>query len=310
MLNNGTNSYHIQFCFYFYVGGKIMNIEKMKIKSPFKDKIGIFCGGSKGMGKETAKLFVELGGSVFLMARNEGTLKNAVEECRSLKQNDSQFCEYQICDTSDFELTEKVLSNFVIKYGVPDYLFNTVGYAYPNYFEKYSIDDFRKNMEVNYFGVLNPIYVLVPHFIKARKGYIANTSSVAGFLGLFGYATYSPTKFAIVGLTEVLRNELKPYNIHCSILFPSDTRTDGYETENLTKPPECQAVSSTGKIMEPEQVAEAFIRGILKKKFNITPGGAKFVWNVKRFIPKITYAFIDNDVRNAQKAMRKTKNKQ
>ena len=55
-----------------------------------------------------------------------------------------------------------------------------------------------------------------------------------GYFGIMGYTAYAPTKFAIVGLTDALRNELKPYNISFSVLYPPDTDTPGFEVENRT----------------------------------------------------------------------------
>ncbi|MFX6861571.1 SDR family NAD(P)-dependent oxidoreductase, partial [Acinetobacter baumannii] len=89
-------------------------------------------------------------------------------------------------------------------------------------------DDFRRNMDVNYYGQLVPLLILLPHFMAARKGHIANVSSMLGFMGMIGYATYAPTKFALVGLTDSLRNELKPHGITFSILYPPDTETEGF----------------------------------------------------------------------------------
>ena len=84
-----------------------------------------------------------------------------------------------------------------------------VGYAYPQYIQNLQIQDFKKNMEVNYYGQLNPILCILPYFMQRKRGYIANVSSMMGYFGIMGYATYAPTKFAIAGLTEALRHELK-----------------------------------------------------------------------------------------------------
>ena len=90
---------------------------------------------------------------------------------------------------------------------------------------------------------------LLPHFMAARKGHIVNVSSMMGYFGIMGYAAYAPTKFAIVGLTEALRHELKPYNIGMSVLYPPDTDTPGFEKENRTKPGECAMMSSKVKLL-------------------------------------------------------------
>ena len=114
-------------------------------------------------------------------------------------------------------------------------------------------------MEVNYYGQLVPILILLPYFMEARRGHIANVSSMMGYFGIIGYAAYAPTKFALVGLTEVLRHELKPYNISCSVLYPPDTDTPGFKKENETKPPECAELSAGVKMLSAHEVAEVFV---------------------------------------------------
>ena len=57
---------------------------------------------------------------------------------------------------------------------------NFVGYAHPGYVQDLSLDDFRNNMDANYYGQLVPILILLPHFMKERKGHIVNCSSVLG----------------------------------------------------------------------------------------------------------------------------------
>ena len=117
------------------------------------------------------------------------------------------------------ERLEPPLTELVDRHGVPDYLIDVVGYGYPQYVQELTLEDCRKCVEVNYYGQLIPILILLPHFMAARKGHIANVSSMMGYFGTMGYAAYAPTKFAIVGLTEVLRNELKPYNISFSVMY-------------------------------------------------------------------------------------------
>ena len=123
------------------------------------------------------------------------------------------------------------MTEFVNGHGVPDYLINVVGYAYPQYVQELTLNDYRACMDINYYGQLVPILVLLPHFMAARKGHIVNVSSMMGYFGIMGYTAYAPTKFAIVGLTEALRHELKPYNIFFSVLYPPDTDTPGFEKE-------------------------------------------------------------------------------
>ena len=228
-------------------------------EQPFKGKLAIIPGGSKGMGKATARDFVQLGGSVCIIARGMEALKETEEECNKLKSDDSQFVEIISCDTTDMDKLKPLLTDFIDKHGLPDYLFNFVGYAYAQYIEKLSLEDFKKNMNVNYYGQLVPTLIVLPYFMDAKTGYITFTSSVAGFMAVMGYTTYVPSKFALVGLAEILRHELLPYNIKVSVLFPTDTDTPGLAEENKLKPEECKIISEVGTVMTAEEVAEVFI---------------------------------------------------
>ncbi len=243
--------------------------EELITQQPFKGKFAVISGGSKGMGKATAKLFVQLGGSVCIIARGMDALKATQNECSKLKSDDSQFVEVIACDTTDMNKLKPLLTDIIKKHKVPDYLFNFVGYAYVQYLEKLTLEDFKKNMNVNYYGQLVPTLVILPYFLEAKNGYITFTSSVNGFLGIMGYTTYTPTKYALFGLAEILRHELLPYNIKVSILFPVDTDTPGFAEENKFKPPECAIMSGSGGLKIPEEIADDFIKGILEERFEI-----------------------------------------
>ncbi|MGB5912387.1 MAG: SDR family oxidoreductase [Promethearchaeia archaeon] len=248
--------------------------EELITQQPFKGKFAVISGGSKGMGKATAKLFVQLGGSVCIIARGMDALKETQNECNKLKSDDSQFIEVIACDTTDMNKLKPLLTDIIKKYIIPDYLFNFVGYAYAQYLEKLTLEDFKTNMNMNYYGQLVPTLIILPYFLEAKNGYISFTSSVMGFMGIMGFATYTPTKYALFGLAEALRHELFPYNIKVSILFPADTDTPGFAEENKLKPPECALISESGGLLTPEEVADEFIKSILQKRFEILLGEA------------------------------------
>ena len=271
----------------------------------FEGKTAIICGGSKGIGKAAAIDLVKRGCNVMLIARNKQILDEAAKLANEGKTNDNQFVETFVCDTTDFEKLKVFMDDFVANRGVPDYLYNSVGYAKPMYIEHHTPDDFRRNMETNYYGQLFPTLALLPHMMKARKGYIINTSSVLGYMGIMAYASYAPTKFAILGLSEVFRHELKPYNISISVLYPPDTATEGFEEENKTKPEECKMMSEGGGLMTSEQVASILIKGILKKKFDILPGQAGLLKFMFRHSPYLVRSIIDRQYRNARKKLGK-----
>jgi 3-dehydrosphinganine reductase len=273
----------------------------IKTQKIFSGKTAIIPGGSKGIGRAVAMEFVKKGGSVCIIARNKGELNNAVEAMKKARISDSQSVTAISCDTTDMEKLKPMLENFIKKNGVPDYLMNFVGYAYPNYIQNLKLEDFKKNMDTNYYGQLVPILILLPYYMKERKGHIVTCSSALGFMGIMGYATYSPSKFAICGLTESLRNELKSYNIRFSILYPPDTDTPGFKKENETKPTEVHIMSEAGGLLSPEKVAEKFIQGFVKNKFYIMPGQSRLLWTITRHFPNLAHKIMDSELKKAVK---------
>jgi 3-dehydrosphinganine reductase len=234
------------------------------------------------------------------------TLKETQDECNNLKTEASQFIEIISCDTTDMDKLKPLIADVIKNHKVPDYLFNFVGYAYVQYFEKLTLDDFKKNMDVNYYGQLVPTLIVLPYFLEAKEGYITFTSSGMGFMAIMGYTTYVPSKYAIFGLAEVLRHELLPYKIKVSILFPTDTDTPGLAEENILKPEECKIISESGTIMASIEVANHFIESILEERFEILPGEAAFQMKEVRENPDQFRGVLDSLYKRAR---RKTKRK-
>lgn len=262
----------------------------------------VVCGGSKGIGLSTAAEIVRRGGSVALVARSSGALERAAGRLRTEALGSSQFVDVIQADAVNRDDLSPKLKAFVEERGVPDYLINSVGFARPSYVVDLSLDDFRRQMDVNYYGQLIPTLVLLPHLIKARRGHIAFVSSMMGYFGIIGYAAYAPTKFALVGLAEVLRHELRPTGIRVSVLYPPDTDTPGFEVEKTTKPYETQELSANVNVAHPDDVARHFVDGIVRGKFHILPSGAGTVWRLQRYAPSVVRAFLD---RNLSKARRR-----
>ncbi|MCP5430947.1 MAG: SDR family NAD(P)-dependent oxidoreductase [Chromatiaceae bacterium] len=117
------------------------------------------------------------------------------------------------------------MARFEATCGLPDFLFNCAGRAEPGYIQDYSLDAYEAAMRVDYLGTVIPTQYLLPDFIARGSGHIINVSSVAGFLGLIGYGTYAPAKFAVVGFSEVLRHEMKPHGVRVSVVCPPDVDT-------------------------------------------------------------------------------------
>jgi 3-dehydrosphinganine reductase len=139
--------------------------------------------------------------------------------------------------------------------------------------------------------------------MEARAGHISFISSLVLYFSIVGYAAYAPSKFAVVGFAEILRHELKPYDINVSVLYPPDTDTPGFEKENETKPEETTIISETGKLRNPKKIAQVYAKGLLKNKFHITTIEGKLLFYVSRLAPQLLHTFLDWEHKKARKKL-------
>ncbi len=203
-------------------------------------------------------------------------------------------------DVTDHDQVARVMEEAVREFGPPDILINCAGRAYPDYFENISYEQFDETMKVHAYGAWNTVSALFPH-MKGRGGYIVNTSSVLGFLGIFGYTDYAASKFAVVGFSQALRAEARGHRIGVSVLCPPDTDTPGFAVENINKPPETRAISEGGGIMRPEEVAECLLKGMRRGRFFILPGSASTIYRLNRIFPWLIELVSDFQIRKVRR---------
>jgi 3-dehydrosphinganine reductase len=238
----------------------------------FENKLALITGGSSGIGLALAKKFAAQGAHVWTLGRDPAKLNSACQEITAARKDPGQRVGALNADVSNLEQVTDVLHDFVNAHGAPDLVVNSAGIAHPGHFAELSLDIFRAQMEVNYFGTLYVNKILLPAMIEHGSGYIVNISSIAGFLGAYGYSAYGPTKFAIRGLSDSMRYELKEHGIKVSVVFPPDTQTPQLEYENKYKPALTYEVDKANKTMTAEAVADAIVKGITRDRYIITPG--------------------------------------
>lgn len=267
----------------------------------FSGKTIFITGGSSGIGLAGACLFAKEGAQVAVFARNKKKLEEAISVIERTRKSSSQRVAAYQCDVSDYAQVKKAFARAMKDFGVCDVLFNCAGRAYPARFEEISHEQCEETMSINFFGIWNTCAYMVPH-MKQKGGVIVNTSSVAGFVGVYGYTDYAASKFAIIGFSEALRSELKRHNIQVSVLCPPDTDTPGFETENKTKPEETKEISKSAKIITPDEVAKALLKGIRKNESIILANfESKLTYYMKRFAPWIVEWVMDSAIKKVQK---------
>ena len=265
--------------------------------------IALVTGGSSGIGLAIAKVLAQRGLDVWLLARREDPLRQALDEIRALAPEGKHG--YLSCDVSDPQAVKRAIAALLERAGTPEWVVNSAGVARPGYFWEIPDEVFRSMMEINYFGTLYVCREVVPAMMQAGRGRIVNLSSVAGFLGVFGYTAYSPSKFAVWGFSEALRAELRPYGITVSVVFPPDTDTPQLASEEPYKPPELKALASTAGLLSAEEVARATVRQAAKGRFLILPGEARWLWLARRLVGGAVYPIMDWMLRRAVKQQRR-----
>jgi 3-dehydrosphinganine reductase len=238
----------------------------------FQHQHAIVTGGSSGIGKATAKRLASQGASVSIIARIPEKLEAAKAEIEQVAVLPDQRVLALSADLSDRRQAEQAMQSAIAQLGAPDILITCAGIAHPGYFRELPIEVFEQTMAINYFGSLYCVRAALPAMEQQGKGHIVLVSSGAGLIGIYGYTPYSPSKFALRGLAESLRGELKPMGINVSIIYPPDTDTPQLAEENKTKPAETKAITAGAEMWSAEGIADEILKGIEKNSFAIAPG--------------------------------------
>ena len=179
-------------------------------------KIILITGASSGMGKEAAKDLIKQGHIVYTAARR-------LEQMKDLEALGGFPIRMDVSNESDVENT---IQTIIKKHQRIDVLWNNAGYGLFGSVEEISIDEARKQFEVNLFGLASLTQKVIPYMRKAQSGTIINTSSMGGKMYTPLGAWYHATKHALEGWSDCLRLELKQFNINVVILEPGVIETD------------------------------------------------------------------------------------
>lgn len=237
----------------------------------FHNQHAIITGGSSGIGRATARILTQRGAHVSIIARRQELLDETLAELEPLRENSAQRLRACSADVANWEQTHEAIAALTADGYPPDILINSAGITHPGYFEELGLEIFHKIMDVDFFGTLHPIKAVLPTMMERRSGHIVNLSSGAGLWGSFGYTAYGAAKFAVRGFSDALRQEMKPYGIHVSVIFPPNTDTPQLHYENQFKPLEAHRIEGAVKTLTAEQVAQALVRGIERRQAYILP---------------------------------------
>lgn len=266
----------------------------------------VVTGGSSGIGLATAEAFAARGADVTLVARDIERLEIAREAVRSRRTPSAATNIATVAgDVSTLAGCEAIVEKATGGGGHPvDVLVSCAGVIIPGYFEAMTTESFETCMD-SWRGCVYMARAVAPAMMQRRGGHIVNVSSVAGFLGIFGYTAYSSAKYAVMGFSEALRSEMHPYGVKVSVVCPPDTDTPGLAFEKSLRPAETDKVAGAIAAVPPSTIAEEIVKGVERGKYLIVPGAlSKFYRVLKANALWLFFMITDGDVAAARKARR------
>lgn len=249
-------------------------------------------GASEGIGRALAVAFAEAGTDVVLTSRSGPKIAVAASMVEAHRRHPGQRVSFAAFDASDAAMTAAHVEKLCADNGPPDYVILCPGFSHPAYFEDLTLEDHRAMMEQNYFSQLHVIRAIMPVLTAARSGHILTTSSALGRMGLFGFSGYCASKFALVGLSEALRSELRPSGVRVTCLCPPAVQTPGFDRENAIKPEAVRAAEAKASVLAPEAVARYVLMKLPSNPALIVPGlSMRLILAAHRLSPALVHAF-------------------
>ncbi|MCH5166617.1 MAG: glucose 1-dehydrogenase [Erysipelotrichales bacterium] len=221
-----------------------------------EEKVAIITGGTRGIGLEIARVFLENKAKVVIFGSKEETVNAALETLRCENETFNVIGYHP--NLTNIEELENTFSEIEKSFGHIDILVNNAGLSSKTKILDYTIDEYDKISDLNIKSVFTCSKVAVK-YLKESKGVILNTSSMVSIYGQPSGVMYPASKFAVNGITKSLARELAPMGIRVNAVAPGITNTDmvaALPKEMIE--PLIQTIP-LGRIGEPRDIANAFL---------------------------------------------------
>lgn len=219
-------------------------------------RVAVVTGASSGIGLATARALAAEGWTVVLTARDSKTLETLAAE---IKGNGGMAHVIPV-DLRSADGPERVIDEAIALLGRIDLLVANAGVYVRKRPRETNAGDYQASMELNFYGSVRPILRVLPHMLERRSGQIVGISSVDGKKGLTYDIVYVPTKFALTGFLDVLRQELHGTGVAVTTVLPG--RVDTPMIGDLRVPVVSPKISS-------EAVARAVMRGVRRRSAEV-----------------------------------------
>lgn len=219
-------------------------------------KVCVVTGASGGIGRAIVKKFYDNDFHVVMLATNEATLKNTMQE----GNYDLRRVEYFSLDISNEELVKKTTASIVEKYKRIDALVNAAGITgrYDPTID-YSFENFKRIYSINVFGTFLMMQNVLPQMVEQKSGAIVNIGSVSGMTGYTFEIGYGSSKWAVIGMTKNVANEYGQFGIRANSVSPGwvDTAMLKTSLENYKEFSDAKVTfGPAGRPAEPAEIAD------------------------------------------------------
>lgn len=249
----------------------------------FDRKVAVITGAGNGIGRALARQLQENGAR---LALGDLSQKGLDETVSTLPSSDGVTA-YEL-DVSDREAYQNFVRQVVDDHGQVDIVINNAGIIHLHSIENGSYEDYKKTMDVNFWGVLYGCKEFLPYLRKSPEAWLVNICSADGLIGFANFSSYCSSKFAVRGLTDSLRATLRKTNISVCCVYPGGVNTNILNTAVISKGAEetGKRVRRAIKEMSPDTAAKKILKGMAKKEKRLLVGNdAKTIDLLVRLFP-------------------------
>jgi NAD(P)-dependent dehydrogenase (short-subunit alcohol dehydrogenase family) len=241
-------------------------------------RVAFVTGAASGIGYSLAKSFAARGAKIMLADKNAENLTGAEDSLRALGAEVASV----VCDVTRLDSMKRAAQATLDRFAKVHIVVNNAGVPMGGRPGRIPMEDWRWVMDINVIGVVHGVEVFTPTLqAQGEGGYFLNTASMAGLIGQAGVAPYVASKFAVVGYSEALRDEVAADNIGVSVLCPGYVKT-GIHSAMFDRPSLKATTDETSKLksyggmknliengLEPDAIASWAVDCVAEDRFYI-----------------------------------------
>jgi len=239
----------------------------------------VIVGATFGIGFEVAKKFLDHCDNLIIIGRTQAKLDSIKSE---LVSKNTKVLTLSM-DVTNINQVKETMSRILNNVSSIDMFIYSSGHYEPHGSFDIDLDLFKKTFDVNFFGFINCLSIILGHMKNKKHGHIAVLSSLAGFGGLPNSSSYGPSKSAIMNYCESIKIDCDKHNIDLTVINPGFVRSRLTDKNEFSMP----------FLMDADKAAEIIYEGLIDKKYEITfPLPMKILFKILRILPRPIYFFI------------------